>query len=127
MKSTRVLLAVLAAGGSQAVRGAELSFNRDIRPILSDNCFHCHGFDPNKRKGDLRLDTPEGAYGKGKSGAIGIKPGDPDASEVWKRLITDDEDDLMPPKDSHKVLTEAQKQKIRQWIAEGAKYQSTGR
>lgn len=123
MKSTRVLLAVLAAGGSQATRGAELSFNRDIRPILSDNCFHCHGFDPNKRKGDLRLDTPEGAYGKGKSDAIGIKPGDPDASEVWKRLITDDEDDLMPPKDSHKVLTEAQKQKIRQWIAEGAKYQ----
>ncbi|MBP7948953.1 MAG: DUF1549 domain-containing protein, partial [Verrucomicrobiales bacterium] len=103
--------------------GADLSFNRDIRPILSDNCFACHGFDPKKRKGDLRLDTQEGAYGVGKSDEVAVKPGDLEMSEVWQRIIATDEDDLMPPPDSHKSLTPEQKEKIKQWILQGAKYQ----
>ncbi len=114
---------VLLLPGNALVKGAELSFNRDIRPILSDNCFHCHGFDPKKRKGNLRLDTAEGAYSKGKSDAVAIIPGKLDESEVWKRIVTTDEDDLMPPEKSHKSLTAEQKEKIKQWILQGAKYQ----
>ena len=103
--------------------GAEpLSFNRDIRPILSENCFACHGFDSKKREADLRLDTPEGAY-TAKDGAFPIKPGDLAKSEVWQRIITTDEDDLMPPPTSHKKLTQKQKDTLKLWIEQGAGYQ----
>jgi hypothetical protein len=93
-------------------------FNRDIRPILSENCFACHGFDSKKREADLRLDTPEGAY-TAKDGAFPIKPGDLAKSEVWQRLITTDEDDLMPPPKSHKKLTQKQKDTLKLWIEQG--------
>ncbi|MEM7600549.1 MAG: c-type cytochrome domain-containing protein, partial [Verrucomicrobiota bacterium] len=79
--------------------GETLSYNRDIRPILSDRCFACHGPDANTREADLRLDTPEGAYAaldpEGKWHQI--KPGEPETSEVFYRITTDDEDDMMPP------------------------------
>jgi hypothetical protein len=99
-----------------------LSFNRDIRPILSENCFACHGFDSKKREAELRLDTPEGAY-TAKDGAFPIKPGDLAKSEVWQRIITTDEDDLMPPPKSHKKLTQKQKDTLKLWIEQGAPYQ----
>jgi hypothetical protein len=99
-----------------------LSFNRDIRPILSENCFACHGFDSKKREAELRLDTPEGAY-TAKDGAFPIKPGDLAKSEVWQRIITSDEDDLMPPPKSHKKLTQKQKDTLKLWIEQGAPYQ----
>lgn len=102
---------------------AEIAFNRDIRPILSDNCFACHGFDSKKRKGGLRLDIAEGAFTPNKDGRVAIKPGDPKSSELWKRLETTDPDDVMPPPDSHKTLTAAQKEMLKRWIEEGAKYQ----
>ncbi|GEP40981.1 PSD1 and planctomycete cytochrome C domain-containing protein [Brevifollis gellanilyticus] len=98
------------------------TFNRDIRPILSENCFACHGFDSKKREADLRLDTPEGAFTE-TDGIFPIKPGDLTKSEVWQRIITTDEDDLMPPKDSHKKLTQAQKDTLKRWIEQGATYQ----
>ncbi|MFO1486428.1 MAG: PSD1 and planctomycete cytochrome C domain-containing protein [Verrucomicrobiaceae bacterium] len=100
----------------------KLSFNQDIRPILSENCFACHGFDAKKREAELRLDTQEGAY-TAKDGAFPIKPGDLAKSEVWQRIIADDEDDLMPPPKSHKKLTQAQKDTIKLWIEQGAPYQ----
>lgn len=99
-----------------------LSFNRDIRPILSENCFACHGFDSKKREAELRLDTPEGAY-TAKDGAFPIKPGDLAKSEVWQRIVTTDEDDLMPPPKSHKKLTQKQKDMLKLWIEQGAPYQ----
>jgi|UniRef100_UPI003784A90A hypothetical protein len=89
---------------------ADLSFNRDIRPILSDNCFYCHGPDKNNRKGDLRLDVREELIKLGPQNLI-------------ERITTTDADDLMPPAESHKTLSAKQKDTLKQWIAEGAKYE----
>ena len=109
---------LLAASASAA---SKLDFNRDIRPILSDNCFACHGFDAKKRKGDLRLDTPEGAY-TAIEGAFPIKPGQPEASSVLQRMLSHDEDELMPPPETNKKITSAQIDILRRWIKEGAEY-----
>ncbi len=123
------MLAVAAAAclGSPALGAAPqdepLQFNRDIRPILSDHCFACHGFDPKHRKGNLRLDVADSAYGAGKSGEVAIKPGVPSASALWKRITTSDADDVMPPPDTHKELSAAQKETLRRWIEQGAPYQ----
>jgi hypothetical protein len=114
-----LLLALPGRGADDAVQ-----FNRDIRPIMSDTCFHCHGFDAKSRKGGLRLDLREEALKAGKSGALAIVPGKPDESEVIKRLYTKDEEDLMPQKESHKTLTNAQKELFRRWVAQGAPYEA---
>ena len=103
----------------------DVSFNRDIRPLLSDRCFACHGPHAEKREADLRLDVPDGEQGpfQARDGHQVIKPGDPDVSEIWKRLNTDDPSQQMPPSDSgKKPLTDAQKQLVRQWILQGATY-----
>lgn len=115
----------VAGGVEEGDRGRvhEVQFNRDIRPILSDNCFACHGFDPKKRKAGLRLDVAEGAVAPAKSGRVAIRPGDPEGSELWRRLEATDPDELMPPASSHKTLTSAQKSLVRRWILEGASYQ----
>ncbi|MDB4459510.1 DUF1549 domain-containing protein, partial [bacterium] len=99
------------------------SYNRDVRPILSSNCFACHGADAKHREADLRLDTQEGAHGEGESGDLAIVPGDPDVSAIWQRINTTDLDDLMPPSDSHKTITAEQKKTLRLWIEAGAKYE----
>ncbi len=122
MRPQRLIPAVLFASALAALAEDRLSFNRDIRPIFSENCFACHGFDAKKREAELRLDTPEGAY-TAKDGAFPIKPGDLAKSEVWQRIITADEDDLMPPPKSHKQLTRTQKDTIKLWIEQGAPYQ----
>lgn len=96
-----------------------LSFNRDIRPILSDKCFHCHGPDKATREADLRLDTREGALEN-----EAIVPGDVKASEVYWRVISDDEDELMPPPEVNKQLTEAEKKTLQKWIEQGAEYEA---
>src|SRR4051794_26657417 len=103
-------LAIAAAGLlSTTAAGAEpISYNRDIPPIFSDICFKCHGPDAAHRKGNLRLDLPESAYGKGKSGEIAIMPGKPEKSEIIRRVTTKDEDDLMPPTGEHKALKKAE-------------------
>ncbi|MFT5130389.1 MAG: hypothetical protein ACI8W8_004020 [Rhodothermales bacterium] len=103
---------------------AELSFNRDIRPILSEKCFSCHGFDAKHRKGELRLDIPEAAYGKGESGEFAIVPGKPDESEMWQRIaLADNDDEHMPPLKTKKPLSKSERATLRQWIEEGAKFQ----
>lgn len=110
----------LYAADSTAI--IEISFNRHIRPILSENCLSCHGFDPGHRQADLRLDTFEGATGE-LDGPTAIVPGDVESSELWNRIISDDPDSVMPPPSSHKpALTDAQKSLIKQWIEQGAKY-----
>ena len=104
-------------------RGSDLAFNRDIRPILAENCFACHGFDAKKRKSEMRLDTEEGAFGKGESGAVIIKPNDLKGSELWARINTHDRDEIMPPPKSHKTLSVAEKAILRRWIEGGARYE----
>ncbi len=102
---------------------AKIEFNRDLRPILSDTCFHCHGPDKNARKAGLRLDIREEALRPAESGEIPIVPGQPEKSEVARRVLTTDKDELMPPVKAHKPLTARQKEIFRQWIAQGAVYQ----
>ena len=96
---------------------AQVSFKRDIRPILSDNCFYCHGPDTNHREADLRLDTHEGAL-------TAIEIGKPDESELFRRLISHDVDERMPPPKSNKQLTEVQVQLLRKWIEQGAPWEA---
>ncbi len=95
-----------------------ITYNRDVRPILSDNCFRCHGADKNARKAKLRLDDRDVALEK-----EAFVPGNPDKSELVRRIYTTNEDDLMPPPDSNKKLTAKQKGILKQWIAQGAKYE----
>lgn len=95
-------------------------FNRDIRPILTDKCFACHGPDAETVEGDLRLDLPDSA--KGEDGAI--VPSDPEASELVRRIFSADEYEVMPPPEAHKPLTQAERDVLRRWIAEGAEYES---
>jgi len=114
MRAVAILMLNVAS-----LHATEISYNRDVRPILSDNCFACHGFDPKNRKADLRLDTFEGATSDG-----AIVPGDVAKSEVWSRIITGDEDEIMPPPKSHKTLTAAQKNTLKRWIESGAKYET---
>src|SRR5262245_47364745 len=98
---------------------AKETYNRDIRPILAENCFACHGPDKAARKADLRLDLREEAI---KAGAI--VPGKPGESPLVERVNTKDTKQLMPPPKSHKKLTAQQKQTIERWVAQGAEYQA---
>lgn len=108
---------------SSAVQAGTLVFNRDIRPILSDKCFHCHGFDEKNRKAGLRLDLHAEALKPAESGAMAIVPGKPEQSELLARVLTTNADDLMPPAKMHKAVTKAEAELLKQWIAEGAEYQ----
>jgi hypothetical protein len=106
------------AAQAAAAKKSGLHYNHDIRPILSDNCFFCHGPDKNKRKAKLRLDVREVAVE-----TKAIIPGKPDESPLVKRIYTTDTDDLMPPPETHKTLSPDQKEMLKRWIAEGAEYE----
>jgi hypothetical protein len=95
-----------------------LNFNRDVRPILSENCFYCHGVDGNKREADLRLDLRENAIEGG-----AIVPGDLEDSEMYHRIHSTEEDEIMPPPDSNRILSSEQKKILEQWMLEGAKFE----
>jgi hypothetical protein len=107
-----------AAAGEKAA--APLDFTRDIRPILSDNCFACHGPDDNKRKAKLRFDRREDALKPAKSGEFAIVPGAPEKSQMVARITTADEDDMMPPPVTKKKLTPSQIELLTRWIKDGA-------
>lgn len=98
-----------------------ISFNRDIRPILSDRCFACHGPDAENQSSDFRLDTREHAVAD-LGGYFGIVPGKPEQSELHKRIHTDDPDEVMPPPDAVRGLSQGERKILDQWIAEGAPY-----
>ncbi len=121
----RRLLAVfaLALATSHDLNADDVSFAFDVRPILSDHCFACHGFDEEKREAELRLDTAEGASAD-LGGYRAIQPGSLAESAVWQRVISDDEDHVMPPPDFHKPLSDAEIDILRRWIEQGAKYDS---
>jgi len=97
-------------------------FNREIRPILSRNCFACHGPDEHDRRGGLRLDDRAAATSELESGLTAIVPGNPAASELVARIHSTDADVVMPPPESNHVLTADQKASLEQWIAAGAPY-----
>ncbi len=101
----------------------EIEFNRQVLPILSENCFKCHGPDERAREADMRLDTPEGAFADLGGGYYPIVPGNPQKSEIIWRIYADDEDDLMPHPDSGLSLKQSEKDTIRRWIEEGAKWE----
>jgi hypothetical protein len=98
-----------------------LDFNRDVRPILSENCFQCHGFDEKARQADLRLDLGESALAD-REGVRAIAPGHPEKSELWRRITSTDESEMMPPPDSHRVLEPEEKVLLKRWIEQGAPY-----
>src|SRR5437870_4251607 len=96
-------------GFGMVTEAAKVDFNRDIRPVMTDTCFRCHGFDAKARKARLRLDLREEALKPAKSGATPIVPGQPEKSEAIRRIFTQDEDDRMPPAEIHRVLTANEK------------------
>jgi hypothetical protein len=99
-----------------------IDYDRDIRPILSNNCYKCHGPDEKERQAGLRFDVREVALKPAESGKTAIVAGKPDESELIARIFSTDDDERMPPPDSHKSLTDSQRQLLKQWIAGGAKY-----
>src|SRR5437867_6295264 len=108
--------------GQVPAEPARVGFNRDVRPIMSDTCFRCHGPDRNSRMAGLRLDIREEALKRTASGATPIVPGDPGNSAIVQRVFATGAR-IMPPEFAHKMLTPAQKETIRRWVAEGAKYE----
>src|SRR5262245_12487562 len=122
----RVLAVLLITAGPFAptARAADkaIEFNRDIRPILSNNCFVCHGPDNNLRKADLRLDQDKGLYDDRDGGRI-IAPGKPMESEMFQRITSPEKAKRMPPAKANKELTKEQVELIRTWIEQGGKYQ----
>ncbi|MFM8705484.1 MAG: c-type cytochrome domain-containing protein, partial [Planctomycetia bacterium] len=112
------LSTVLAWPAAVTVAAAPVSFNRDIRPILSDNCFSCHGPDAGHRQADLRLDVRDDAVAAG-----AIVPGKPAESTLVARIDAADPGELMPPPESHKKLDAGQKALLARWIEQGAEYQ----
>lgn len=120
-----ILLCVLCAS-AVSVFGApipeKIDFNRDVRPILSENCFFCHGPDKNKRKGDLRLDTKEGIFSAIEGKRFPAVPGHPEQSEIFKRITATDDDDRMPDPKSGKHLTDHDISVLKKWIEQGAEF-----
>ena len=117
-------LCVLQPGWNMAAEPAarRIDFNRDIRPILSNNCYVCHGFDEGTRQADLRLDIRDGATAELPSGETAIVPGKRDESAAYWRITSDDEFEMMPPADSDKELTPEQIELLTRWIDQGAEY-----
>lgn len=118
-------LAILPMASAEPGRRAaqtELNYNLDIRPILADNCYACHGPDKKARQAELRLDTKAGAFSE-PSGYPIIVPGNPDESELYRRITADDDNYRMPPADFNKTLTPTQVEMLAQWIRDGATWE----
>ena len=123
MKSGLIVFSILALPAI-CMADPNVRFNRDVRPILSDRCFHCHGPNEHDRQADLRLDRaegPDGAY-RELDGSQAIKPGSIADSAIWYRLTTEDDDGMPPPDSSKRPLTDRRKAIIKRWIEEGAVY-----
>ena len=124
-QGTATAMMALVSGGlcvcAHSAPPGKVDFNADVKPILSDRCFNCHGPDAAKREGDLRLDLKAGVLGADGSGVI--TPGDPESSELYRRIASSDEDERMPPADSKLALTKDEIALIGRWIEQGAEWQ----
>ncbi|MEQ1826731.1 MAG: PSD1 and planctomycete cytochrome C domain-containing protein [Pirellula sp.] len=120
--STVLMAMATLVGSSQISASDPIQFNRDIRPILSENCLACHGFDAAKREAGLRLDTRQGATVTLESGAVAIQPGKPEQSELIRRILSQDTDEVMPPSHSGKHLSDKQRTMLKNWVEQGAEY-----
>lgn len=126
------LIALFLALGPRGVRAAnpdpknKVDFNFQVRPILADRCFKCHGPDEKARKAKLRLDLPESAYSIRDTNkqTRAIVPSHPERSELVRRITTSDDDDRMPPPASNLTLTPEEKDVLRRWVTEGAEYKT---
>ncbi len=133
VKSARIVVAAAICGllgactNSPDIPGVpgNINYNWHVRPILSENCFKCHGPDIEGREASLRLDSPEFAFDRleGPRERYAIVPGDPDSGELIWRINAQNPDDVMPPVRTHKTLTDVEKAILRRWIADGAEYQ----
>jgi hypothetical protein len=120
---TCAMAASVRAEGGAPAGSKTVGYNRDIRPILADKCFKCHGPDAGERKGKLRLDNATGATAPAASGSVAIVAGKLDQSELYQRITSTDSDERMPPTKTGKTLSAAEVYKIKSWIEEGAEYQ----
>ncbi len=118
---TLLILSLICASALTHAEDSAVDYNRDIRPILSDNCFVCHGPDEHDRKAKLRLDTYEGAIAV-HDGVAAIVPGAPEKSAAVDRITNPDPDEIMPPPKTHKTLTKSEIALLTRWIASGAQY-----
>lgn len=116
---TLALVALRASGAGEGPN-ATVDFAREIQPLLSDFCYRCHGPDAGSRKSGLRLDQREAALAGGKSGLPAIVPGKPDQSELIARIYSSDPEEVMPSADSHRTLSDLQKERLARWVAEGS-------
>ncbi|MFM8579665.1 MAG: PSD1 and planctomycete cytochrome C domain-containing protein [Planctomycetaceae bacterium] len=123
---SRAILAilVLATGGANELIAGDPSYSREIRPLLATSCFGCHGPDAANRQAGLRLDTEDGSRAILESGRMAIDPGDVDASELIRRIESDDPDLVMPPSETGKSLTPLERRRLRQWVESGANYEA---
>ena len=119
--NTIALVALLAAAGAAEGFATTIDFNRDVRTILSDKCFACHGPDAGHREADLRLDEFASMVAD-RGGYQVVRPGDAMASELIARITSDDPDLIMPPSDNHKPLTDREVRILRQWVDQGARF-----
>ena len=120
--SSLVFLLTFCGWLPQAISGAAIDFNREIRPILSDACFPCHGPDASARKAGLRLDLRAVAVQPAESGEVAIRPNQAAQSELVRRIFSEDRDEVMPPRKSHRSISLRQKALLRDWINQGAPY-----
>jgi hypothetical protein len=119
-KSVAVSIGAIVCIGSALAESPD--FARQVRPILSTHCFKCHGPDEKARKAELRLDTRDEALRAGESGEPAVIPGNPEMSEIIRRIFSDDRDDIMPPPATKHELSAAQKEILKKWVAAGAEY-----
>ncbi|HVX64533.1 MAG TPA: PSD1 and planctomycete cytochrome C domain-containing protein [Pirellulales bacterium] len=122
-RPTFVVLLAWLCGLNSGEAAEPVRYNRDVLPILADNCFACHGFDKSKREAELRLDLRESAAAELPSGVTAIVPGKPAESALWERVSATDEALLMPPAETGKRLTAAERDVLRRWIEQGAEYE----
>src|SRR3954468_2963351 len=118
-----IRLIPLDLGGVVLAAEPKLEFNRVVRPILSENCFQCHGQDPQHRESKLRLDERESTT-RDRDGYAVIVSRKPEQGELMRRILSNDDDERMPPPDTHKHLTAEQIATLRRWIAEGGEFQT---
>lgn len=125
MRSHSLLISVSLVTMSSLVLAAadRVRFDRDIRPILSENCFTCHGPDEHERKAKLRLDVKDGGIYADRKGVIAVVPGKPEESELFFLLTTDDKEEIMPPPKSEKTLSSEQIALVKKWIEQGAEWE----